>query len=258
MSNSPYRWVPILSDAYREGRRRVANVWFSGSRVECPVCKRTFSQWLGDPTQGCCPNCSSASRHRLLKLALEREWALQPLGVDILHFAPEWGTQRDLRSNPRVRRYVTADLGARGVDVHCDITHLDFPSEAFDIVLCSHVLEHVPNDRQAIRELHRVLRPGGVAYIQVPYASDALSDEEPSVTSPKERAKRFGQFDHVRLYGMDLADRLREPGFQVDELRPVRAMAEQDIVRWGLWDDTIFRCERARPVSMASRRTRDG
>jgi SAM-dependent methyltransferase len=244
MLDSPYRWVPIISDAYREGRRQVAKVRFAGSRVECPVCDRSFSRWRGDPALGCCPNCGSAPRHRLLKLSLEREWTFHPPRVDILHFAPEWGTRRDLRSNPRVRRYVTADLGARGVDVRCDITQLAFLSETFDIVLCSHVLEHVPNDRQAIQELHRVLRPGGVAYIQVPYVSNMHSDEDPSVTSPKERAKRFGQFDHVRMYGIDLADRLREPGFHVDELRPVRSMAEQDIVRWGLWDDTIFRCER--------------
>jgi SAM-dependent methyltransferase len=259
MFDSPYRWVPLISDAYREGRRQVANVWFAGSRVECPVCKRRFSQWLGHSTLGGCPYCGSASRHRLLKLSLEREWTLHSSPVDILHFAPEWGTQRDLRSNPRVRRYVTADLGARGVDVRCDITHLAFPSESFDIVLCSHVLEHVPNDRQAIRELHRVLRPDGVAYIQVPYRSNTHSDEEPSVTSPTERARRFGQFDHVRVYGIDLADRLREPGFRVDELRPVRAMAEQDIVRWGLWDDTIFRCQRVvGSGSVAARCTRDG
>jgi SAM-dependent methyltransferase len=244
MFDSPYRWVPIISDAYREGRRQVAKVWFAGSRVECPVCKRTFSRWLGDPELGGCPNCGSASRHRLLKLSLERDWAHHPPRVDVLHFAPEWGTQRDLRAHPRVQRYVTADLGARGVDVRCDITHLDFPSQTFDIVLCSHVLEHVPNDRQAIRELHRVLRPGGVAYIQVPYNSNTYSDEDPTVTSPKEREKRFGQFDHVRLYGLDLADRLREPGFQVEELRPVRTLPEQDIVRWGLWDDSIFRCQR--------------
>lgn len=244
MFGSPYRWIPVLSDAYRVGRRGVAKVLFAGSRVECPLCKGTFSRWKGDATIGSCPYCGSASRHRLLKLSLQDEWTRHPPQVDILHFAPEWGTQRDLRLDPHVRRYVTADLGARGVDVHCDITHMDFPSETFDIVLCSHVLEHIPNDRQAIHELYRVLRPGGIAYIQVPYRSTACTDEDPTVTSPAEREKRFGQFDHVRVYGTDLADRLREAGFVVDELRPVREMAEQDVVRWGLWDDNIFRCQR--------------
>jgi SAM-dependent methyltransferase len=250
MFDSPYRWLPILSDAYRGGRRHVAKLWFAGSRVECPICARTFSRWLGEPTIGGCPYCGSASRHRLLQLSLEREWRFLPPNVDILHFAPEWGTERGLRSNPRVRRYVTADLSAPGVDVRCDITLLDFPNQTFDIVLCSHVLEHVTDDRQAIRELHRVLRPGGIAYIQVPYVSDRQTEEDPSITDPSERELRFGQFDHVRLYGYDLVDRLCEPGFHVDELRPVRSMAEQDVVRWGLWDDNIFRCQRVEAARM--------
>jgi len=121
---------------------------------------------------------------------------------------------------------------------------LGFPNETFDVILCSHVLEHIPNDRQAIHELHRVLRPGGVAYIQVPYRQDSITDEDLTVTSPRERERRFGQFDHVRVYGTDLATRLQEPGFRVDELRPVRSMAAADVARWGLWDENIFRCQR--------------
>ena len=89
---------------------------------------------------------------------------------------------------------------------------------AFDTIICSHVLEHVPADAKAMSELFRVLRPGGVAIIQVPYADDcAETDEDPSVTDPLERERRFGQFDHVRIYGRDFADRLRRAGFVVDE-----------------------------------------
>jgi SAM-dependent methyltransferase len=242
MLHSPYRWIPVLSDVYRAGYRQAAKIWLAGSRVECPVCEQSFSRWLGDSKVGNCPYCGSAPRHRLLKLSLAQERTFHS-AVDVLHFAPEWGAARSFRANPRVRRYVTADLHAPGVDVRCDITALDFPDESFDVVVCSHVLEHVHDDRRAIRELHRVLRPGGVAYIQVPYASDQPTDEDPRITDPRERERRFGQFDHVRMYGRDLIGRLREPGFQVQELRPTRNLAEDEIVRWGLWDDSIFRCQ---------------
>lgn len=264
MLHSPYRWIPVLSDVYRMGCRQAAKVRYAGSRVECPVCDRTFSRWRGDPKLGNCPYCGSAPRHRLLKLSLARDWSVHrstaasspprrrkrldtslartKARLDVLHFAPEWGARRDFRMNPRVGRYVTADLSAPGVDVRCDITALDFKDESFDIVVCCHVLEHVHDDRRAIKELHRVLRPGGVAYIQVPYDARSHTDEDPSVIDPRERARRFGQFDHVRMYGRDFVGRLREAGFQVDELRPLQNMAADEIARFGLWDDSIFRC----------------
>jgi SAM-dependent methyltransferase len=253
MLNSPYRWVPIVSDVYRMGCRQVAKVRFAGTRVECPICERTFSRWLGNPELGNCPYCGSAPRHRLLKLRLAHEWRSRSRPVDVLHFAPEWGPERSFRADPRVGRYITVDLHAPGVDVRCDITALDFEDESFDVVVCSHVLEHVRDDRAALKELHRVLRPGGVAYIQVPYDSDVPTDEDPSVTDPHERERRFGQFDHIRMYGRDLVERLREPGFRVDELRPTSQMAADDVARWGLWEDSIFRC-RAKASKAASRR----
>jgi SAM-dependent methyltransferase len=243
MFHSPYRWIPVVSDVYRTGCRQAAKIRFAGSRVECPLCERTFSRWRGHAMLGNCPFCGSAPRHRLLKLSLAREWNHQSRPLDVLHFAPEWGVQRGFRSNPRVGRYVTADLSAPGVDVHCDITALDFADQEFDVVVCSHVLEHVRDDRRALKELRRVLRPGGVAYIQVPYDSNRHTDEDPNVTDPVERERRYGQFDHIRMYGRDLIGRLSEAGFKVDELRPTREMAGEEIVRWGLWDDNIFRCQ---------------
>ncbi len=243
MLDSPYRWVPVVSDIYRLGSRQLAKVWFAGSRVECPLCERRFSRWRGDMGLGDCPYCGSAPRHRLLKLSLTREWGYRPRPLDVLHFAPEWGAERSFRKNPKVGRYVTVDLSAPGVDVHCDITSLDFADNEFDVVVCSHVLEHVRDDRRAMAELHRVLRPGGVAYIQVPYVADRETDESPNITDPRERARRFGQFDHVRMYGRDLIERLTGAGFQVQELRPTRTMDEREILRFGLWDDSIFRCQ---------------
>ena len=243
MLQSPYRWIPVLSDVYRMGYRQAAKVRFAGSDVECRICERTFSRWLGDTKAGNCPYCGSAPRHRLLDISFAQEWSFRTPRVEVLHFAPEWGVERMFRANPRVGRYVTADLYAPGVDVRCDITALDFPDQSFDVVICSHVLEHVREDRRAISELHRVLRPGGIAFIQVPYVRDQHTDEDPRVIDPKEREIRFGQFDHLRMYGSDLIERLREPGFQVDELRPVFGLTDEEVERWGLWDDRIFRCQ---------------
>jgi SAM-dependent methyltransferase len=243
MLQSPYRWVPVVSDVYRMGCRQLAKIWFAGSQVECPICEKHFSRWRGDLRLGNCPYCGSAPRHRLLKLSLAREWTGRARSLDVLHFAPEWGAEHAFRANPRVGRYVTADLSAPGVDVHCDITDLRFEDDAFDVVVCSHVLEHVRDDRKALAELHRVLRPGGVAYIQVPYDAERHTDEDPCVTDPGERERRFGQFDHVRMYGCDLIERIRQVGFVVDELRPTRSMREAEVVRFGLWDDNIFRCQ---------------
>jgi predicted SAM-dependent methyltransferase len=140
--------------------------------------------------------------------------------------------------------YVTSDLSDRQVDVHTDMTNLVFPECSFDLILASHVLEHVVDDALAMRELLRVLRPGGVVCIQVPYDSNHPTDEDPMVTDPRERTKRFGQADHVRLYGTDLPDRLRKAGFTVQETRTARSATDAERTSYGLWDDILFVCTR--------------
>jgi SAM-dependent methyltransferase len=241
----PYRWVPFLSPVYRAVRRFVNRLAYAGDRVACPVCEHTFRGWLHHPQHGNCPYCRSESRHRLLWLVLAEDRSGGQTKRDLLHFAPEWCLERRFRTDGRLGRYVTADLSAPGVDVHTDITALSFADGSFDAIVCSHVLEHIPDDRAAMRELHRVLRPGGVAYVQVPIAEDqAQTDEDPTISDPKERARRFGQFDHVRLYGRDLVERLTTAGFSVEQLRPVRSMTPEKAARWGVWDDILFRCQR--------------
>jgi SAM-dependent methyltransferase len=130
-----------------------------------------------------------------------------------LHFAPETRIAERLASC-LVGQYITVDLEPK-YDVALDITNLPFDTGAYDLVVCCHVLEHIPDDRTAIAELHRVLAPGGQAVIQVPVRWDGGPTEEDPSLSPEERTKRFGQSDHVRLYGPDLAERLRDAGFSV-------------------------------------------
>jgi SAM-dependent methyltransferase len=127
---------------------------------------------------------------------------------------------------------VTADLHAPA-DLRLDITDMDLPDGSFDLILCSHVLEHVPDDRAAMAELRRVLAPGGLALVLTPYRADQPTYEDPSVTSPIDRMVAFGQQDHVRIYGTDLPDRLRDADFDVEDRTPAQ-----------LFDDaTVRRCE---------------
>jgi SAM-dependent methyltransferase len=135
--------------------------------------------------------------------------------VRVLHFAPERCIEQNLRAMPNVE-YLSADLLDPRADVKTDITDLDFRDSSFDLVLCSHVLEHVPDDRAAMKEIRRVLVPGGTAIIQSPVNYDQPGTfEDPTVTDPEERLRLFSQRDHVRVYGPDLLDRLRDTGFDV-------------------------------------------
>jgi len=129
--------------------------------------------------------------------------------------------------------YLTADLFPGGVDVKMDICNIAYPDGSFDVVYCSHVLEHVPDDRRAMREFHRVLVPGGWAVLLVPITV-AETIEDPSVSDPKERLRRFGQEDHVRCYGPDYPDRLKSAGFRVDRVLPSDFLSAAEIALMGI------------------------
>jgi SAM-dependent methyltransferase len=161
-----------------------------------------------------CPDCGALERHRLAGLYMQHELALFD-GTPrlMLHLAPEAALERLFRRVPGLTR-VTADLLRKDVMVRLDLTCLPFRNDRFDAIYCSHVLEHVPNDRAAMAELRRVLRPGGWALLQVPVLRE-VTDEDSAVVRPEDRLRRFGQEDHVRIYGRDYADRLRRSGFEV-------------------------------------------
>ena len=160
-------------------------------------------------------------------------------GMRVLHVAPERCLREKLTVLPGVK-YTAGDKFTPGYSyprgtIDLDITAMPFADGSFDLILCSHVLEHVPEDQRAMTELHRVLAPGGMAILMVPIALDrATTDEDPSVTDPQERIRRFGQFDHVRLYGRDYVDRLKSAGFEVVEDAMTERMSPTEIFRHGL------------------------
>ena len=212
-----------------------------GSERECPCCGGRFRRMSRRRIAGfggICPRCRSHPRHRAIVLLLTRG---ELSGRRLLHFAPEPLFDRFFAERPDFER-VTADLYAPA-DLRLDITHMDLPDDSLDLILCSHVLEHVPDDRAAISELHRVLRPGGSALVLTPYRSDRLTYEDPSITKPVDRMVAFGQQDHVRIYGSDLSERLREAGFEVDDRTPANLFDRETVERCELDpDEHLFLC----------------
>jgi hypothetical protein len=186
-----------------------------GDGRECPCCGGRFRRMSRRRLSGwssICPRCRSHPRHRAIALLLARG---ELPGRRLLHFAPEPLLDPVFARLPGVER-VTADLHAPA-ELRLDISDMDLPDASFDLILCSHVLEHVPDDRAAMRELRRVLTDGGLALVLVPYRPGVSTYEDPAITSPLDRMVAFGQQDHVRMYGSDLPQRLAEAGFEVED-----------------------------------------
>jgi len=212
----------------------------------CPICHK-YNHFLpfGTPQRlrAMCPECTSLERHRALWNFLAHNTDFLSLSnLRLLHFAPEVCLESKLRKLIGTG-YVTADLLDPRADIQTDITDLNFPNASFDVILCSHVLEHITNDRKAMRELHRVLVCNGVAIILVPLKGK-LTEEDFSITDPADRLRRYGQADHVRIYGIDIIHRLREAGFSVDCVDTNKIFDSKDIERMRLSGDTLFICRK--------------
>jgi ubiquinone/menaquinone biosynthesis C-methylase UbiE len=162
----------------------------------------------------------------------------------MLHFAPEYFFQKYFRKFKNIE-YYDADLSASTANYKVDITNIPFKPEYFDCILCVHVLEHIPDDRLAMRELYRVLKPGGWAILQSPLDTNRQTTfEDPSVTTPEERLKVFGDFDHKRIYGLDYKDRLQEAGFEVTVDPYVSDLPDELITKYGLRRENIYFCRK--------------
>lgn len=180
------------------------------------------------------PGTLSLERHRLLWLYLQRESDFFSAKRRLLHFAPEQAFYQRFKKMPQLD-YVTTDLHSPLADVKADICQLPFEDNSFDMILCNHVLEHIPDDQKAMQELYRVLKPGGLGIFQIPQdRSRATTFQDDSITEPKERAAIFGQYDHVRVYGMDYFDRLSQVGFQVKAVDYTAQFSEEEIQKYGL------------------------
>lgn len=205
------------------------------SSRECPFCGWTGFQFMpagegGDLLRfdAACPRCGSLERHRLVRFILNDELD-RDLGR-VLHFAPEIAIQRWIE--PKARDYHTADIEA-GIAMHqVDIQKMQFEDGSFDLVWCSHVLEHIPDDAAAISEIARVLAKGGLAVIMVPrWGKTTIEGDLPL----QERIRVYYQHDHVRRYGADILERLKRPGFTLT-VRNIEELDRQSVFRFALND----------------------
>lgn len=201
----------------RKGALGVFRVLNRGDRHQCPCCGSTFTRFVKRGPNYMCPACRSWERHRVLTMYLENETDVFDAGARVLHLAPEPSLYRRLHSEPKLI-CTTGDLRpGPDIDVELDARDLPFDDASFDLVICSHVLEHIVEDTQVASEFARVLKPTGQALIMIPVDhSRATTYESPQVQTPAQRAAVYGHPEHARIYGLDAIERLRAGGFTVD------------------------------------------
>ncbi|HZR91578.1 MAG TPA: methyltransferase domain-containing protein [Gaiellaceae bacterium] len=255
----------------RAAVRRVLDVLPKlGLRYRCPFCHLSFRRLEprgrdlpvyaelgvvgGGLREAECPWCRSTDRERLLYLFLRRRTDVFRRPRRVLHVAPEARLRRALARCQTA--YETTDLAVPGVDFHASLDALPRPDASYDLVLCSHVLEHVPDDRAAMRELRRVLSPGGFACLPAPIATRAerTDEEAPGLPLvPEERCRRFGDPTHRRLYAEgDYLERLRQAGFAVEAASALELLGAQTVERYGLnAAEKVFLCRPAPPEPQA-------
>lgn len=229
----------------------ILGLFYVGRGKECPLCgcrRRKFLPYgyVHPRENALCPGCLSLERHRLLWLWLVRESDIgrgaMPL-PKLLHIAPEVALMRKFSkmyaSQPL--DYITADLESPLADMHFDVQHIPLEDESFDVVICNHIMEHVEDDRKALRELHRILRPNGWGVILSPVDLERETTfEDDTITDNEERTRIFGQYDHRRIYGRDYAARLAEAGFEVYDIpyKEEFSLKEQEL--YALTDDHLY------------------
>ena len=220
-------------------------LYLRGKKYEDPIDGKTFRKFLpygyGSPRANVLsPSTLSLERHRLLWLYLTRETDFFSKPLKVLHVAPEQAFYKRFK-NQKNLTYITTDLYSPLADVKADLCALPFEDDSFDVIFCNHVLEHIPDDAQAMRELYRVMKKGGWGIFQVPQDINRTHTfEDDTIIDPAERTRIFGQYDHVRVYGLDYFDRLRQVGFEVEEIIYSTHFTTEEIERYRIVPEEIL------------------
>lgn len=238
----PYSIGVKIRGAYQ----KILGYYYKGNKYYCSFCNNTFSKMLpggfdfpvikekqiiggGYRENNICPRCFSTDRDRLINLFLKEKTSFFTQNLKLLHIAPEGCLKAEISKHNNIE-YSQGDKYEKGYKDYyydrkvkqMDITYLPFTDNEFDVIICNHVLEHIKEDKKAMSELYRVLKPGGWAILQVPISKLLEETFEVDTNSPEEREQLFGQFDHVRIYGKDYSKRLEEIGFSVKVHNPLR------------------------------------
>ena len=230
------------------------------NKVLCPICGWSGKEFLpfGVITRknAQCPNCKSLERHRLYFLYLLTKIDTNK-NIKVCHFAPEKSIGQLFQMFKNIE-YISCDIRPGAAMQVQDITKTTFEDNTFDIIFCSHVLEHIEDDKKAMRELFRILKPNGFAILQVPLCQEhngiklETTYEDFSITSPEGRTIAFGQSDHVRKYEKnDYVKRLKDSGFNVVEDNFSLTLTDAVKNKYGIKDEIIFICNNRAEQSRA-------
>jgi len=219
--------------------RPILIFFLRGNKFTDPIDGKSFKNFLSygyekQRDNVLSPSTLSLERHRLLWLYLQNETDFFSAKKKVLHFAPEQCFLKRFRKLDNLN-YTTTDLLSPIADVKADICDLPFEDNSYDTILCNHVLEHIPDDSKAMKELFRVLKPGGYGIFQIPQdLNRETTFEDNTITDKAERAKVFGQYDHVRVYGRDYFKKLRSIGFKVEEVDYTANLSAEAIEKYCL------------------------
>ena len=223
----------------------LVDIFYRGNEFTDPINGKSYRKFLPygyvkQRDNALSPGTLSLERHRLLWLYLNNETNFFSKTLKVLHIAPEQCFY-NLFKNLKNINYTTFDLNSPLADIKGDICNLPFKENSFDFILCNHVLEHINDDKKAMKELYRVLNKNGTAILQVPInQKSSKTFEDSSIVDKKERIEKFGQYDHIRLYGLDYFKKLESFGFKVDPLKYSKEFTESEIIKYGLIKDEII------------------
>lgn len=223
----------------------LVDILYRGNEFTDPINGKSYRKFLPygyvkQRDNALSPGTLSLERHRLLWLYLNNETNFFSKTLKVLHIAPEQCFY-NLFKNLKNINYTTFDLNSPLADIKGDICNLPFKENSFDFILCNHVLEHINDDKKAMKELYRVLNKNGTAILQVPINQKSRKTfEDSSIVDKKERIEKFGQYDHIRLYGLDYFKKLESFGFKVDPLKYSKKFTESEIIKYGLIKDEII------------------
>ena len=223
----------------------ILRIIFRGKKYTDPIDDSNYSKFLsyGYKTvrkNALCPGTLSLERHRLLWLYLDKETNFLSSNLKVLHVAPEQVFYKKFKKLKNWE-YLTFDLNSPIADIKGDLTSTNFKDESFDLIICNHVLEHIEDDKSALDEMYRILKYNGISILQVPInVKRENTFEDLSIKSKIQREKYFGQYDHVREYGLDFKDRVEQAGFKVEMINYSKKISQDLVIKYGLMKDDLI------------------